>query len=62
MHTLDMLTKLKNSIDYHIDRTDAAESDFRRGLVGGLRMGKLYVQQLIDDYWQETARKIINNS
>lgn len=62
MYTLDMLTKMKNSFDYHIDRIDPIESEFFRGLSGGLRLGKLYVQQLINDYWQEVADKIIDNS
>lgn len=58
-HTLDVLTKMKNSFDYHIDRIDPTENEFMRGLSGGLRLGKMYVQQLLDDYWQVTVKKML---
>lgn len=55
----ETLQMLKNSVNLHIDLINPAESEFRRGLSGGLHMAKLYIQSELDEHWEVVVDKII---
>ena len=57
--TYELLEDLKYSLNFHIDLINPEESEFKRGLSGGLCWVKLYVQWLLDEHWRTTVDKML---